>query len=149
MNSTTLKRLPGSPGCFICDNNNTNDRALKLHIMWNDETQSVHIPFEPDQSWCGYSNVVHGGLIASVMDEGMAWVVKQKSGDWAFTADFHLRYKRPLEPFKKYVVVARTDEAGGRKIQATAEILDQEGRVAAMAEAVFLPSRQARPRTSE
>ncbi len=144
-----LTRLPGSPGCFICDNNNSNSRALKLAIMWDEAGQSVRIPFEPDQSWCGYSNVVHGGLIASVLDEGMAWVVKQKSGAWAFTADFHLRYKKALEPFKKYVVVARAEGPAGRKITAAAEILDEEGQVTATAEAVFLPGRQTRPRPGE
>jgi uncharacterized protein (TIGR00369 family) len=117
--------------------------------MWDEQSQSVHIPFEPDQTWCGYESVVHGGLIASVLDEAMAWAVKQKSGAWAFTADFRLRYKKALEPFKKYTAVARMDEESGRTIGAAAEILDENGRVAAKASAVFLPSREAKPRTLE
>lgn len=141
-----LTSLPGSPGCFICDNNNSNARALKLPISWDESSQSVRIAFEPDQTWCGYESVVHGGLIAAVLDEAMAWAVKQKSGAWAFTADFHLRYKKALAPFKKYVAVGRTAEAAGRTIEAAAEILDEDGRVAAKASAVFLPSRQANPR---
>ncbi len=142
-----LKKLPGSPGCFVCDNNGANDRALKLDIMWDEQNQSVRVPFEPDHTWCGYNNVVHGGLIAAVMDEGMAWAVKEKSGSWALTVDFHLRYRKPLEPFKKYVVVANTDGGGGRKIMAAAEILNEAGESMARAEAIFLPGREAQPRT--
>jgi len=143
-----LERLPGSPGCFICDNDHSNPRALRLKIMWDEEEEAVKIPFTPDATWCGYQSVVHGGLIAAVMDEAMAWVIKKKSGEWAFTADYHLRYKKPVEPGLDYLVTARAEDLGGRKITAKAQVLDPDGRVTALAEAVFLPSAgMARPRT--
>ena len=146
---TTLERLPGSPGCFICDNDHSNPRALRLKIMWDEEARAVKIPFTPDATWCGYESVVHGGLIAAIMDEAMAWVIKKRGGEWAFTADYHLRYKRPLEPGRDYVVTARAgDDLSGRKISAQAQTQDSDGRTVASAEAVFLPAAgKARPRT--
>jgi acyl-coenzyme A thioesterase PaaI-like protein len=134
-----LKKLPGSPGCFICDNDNSNPRALRLALGWDEATQTVHIPIRPDEGWCGYAKVVHGGLIAAVLDEGMAWAVKQKSGDWAFTVDFHLRYKKPVEPGRDYTVLAEAGDLGGRKIEAQARLVDENGGLVAQAEAVFLP----------
>lgn len=146
---THLETLPGSPGCFICDNNGSNPRSLRLKIMWDEAGRQVRIAFQPDQSWCGYSEVVHGGLVASVMDEAMAWAVKQALGQWAFTADFHLRYKKPLAPGQHYEVRAEAEEGNSRKITARARVLDCDGRVTAQAEAIFLPGgRLARPRTA-
>ncbi len=145
--SESLQRLPGSPGCFICDNNDSNPRALKLKLLWNEADQTVEIPFSPDQSWCGYAEVVHGGLVAAVLDEAMAWLVKQSTGAWAFTADFHLRYKKPLNPGCAYKAVARLEKNEGRKINVSALVQDEEGRTLASAQAIFLPAGGlARPR---
>lgn len=149
MKNTMLTQLPGSPGCFICDNNGSNPRALGLKLLWDEETRTVHIPCLPDQSWCGYNNIVHGGLIASIMDEGMSWAVKTTVGDWAFTADFHLRYKKTLESGREYLVKANVVEDAGRKIMAEAIILDSDGQLCAKATATFLPVKgRATPRSA-
>ena len=137
-----LTPLPGSSGCFVCDNRGVNDRTLGLKIYWNDEDKTVHIPFTPDSGWCGFSQVVHGGLIAAVLDEAMAWAVHEKLGDWAFTVDFHLRYKKAVEPGKEYRAVAGVVEAG-RKITTEARLYDWEGKLTAVADAVFLPGKGA------
>lgn len=142
-----FETLSGSPGCVICDNNGSNPRSLKLRILWNPEEQAVHIPCVPDESWCGYAKVVHGGLVASVLDEAMAWVVKQVTGDWAFTADYHIRYKTAVAPGRQYTAVAKVTENGRRKITVRADCLDADGTVVAQAEAAFLPAKgRAEPR---
>lgn len=136
-----LTTLPGSPGCFICDNNASNPRSLRLSLLWDEESKTVCIPCEPDESWCGFSNVVHGGLIATVLDEAMAWVVKMHTEEWAFTADCHIRYKSAVAPGNRYMATAGVTESARRKILARATFLDQEGKVLAEASATFLPSK--------
>ncbi|MDL2210333.1 PaaI family thioesterase [Desulfovibrio sp. OttesenSCG-928-O18] len=142
-----MRQLSGSPGCVICDNNGSNPRSLALKIMWDEDTRTVRIACVPDETWCGYSRIVHGGLVASVLDEAMAWVVKEVSGDWAFTADYHVRYKKALEPGREYVAIAEVEHLASRKITARARFVDPEGQVAAEADAAFLPSKgRAKPR---
>lgn len=149
MDNTLLRQLPGSPGCVICDNNGSNPRSLKLRLLWNEETKCVHIPCDPDESWCGYSKIVHGGIIASVLDEAMAWAVRQNTGDWAFTAECRLRFKRPVEPDGTYVAIAGVDAIGKRTITAHANFLAPDGKMAAQASATFLPSKgRAKPRNA-
>lgn len=148
MIESNLELLPGSPGCFICDNNRSNPRALRLKLLWDDPSRTVIVDLKPDETWCGYAHVVHGGLVASVLDEAMAWAVKRQKGDWAFTADFQVRYKKPVEPEQAYQVRAKIDDPQGRLIKASAELFDSKGQVMAQAKAVFLPaSGRARPRT--
>lgn len=145
-----LIRLEGSPGCFICDNNGSNPRALGLKLYWDEVKQEVEIPFEPDQTWCGFEDVVHGGLAASVMDEGMAWVVKMATGSWAFTADYRICYKKTVLPGQKYLVRAKVSENKGRTIIAQSLLLDADGKTVAQSEATLIPAKgQARTRTAE
>ena len=148
MNTPSLQQLPGSPGCVICDNNGSNPRSLHLAIFWNETEKAIHIPCAPDATWCGYSGVVHGGLVTSVMDEAMAWAVKQVTGDWAFTVDCHMRFKAALVPGKTYTTIASVEKASPRKISAIARVLDENGAIAAQAEAIFLPSK-GRARTGQ
>ncbi len=133
-----MERLPGSPGCFVCDNDGSNPRSLRLNLMWDEEKQEVHILFKPDETWCGYSGVVHGGILASVFDDAMAWAVRQISGEWGVTADFHIRYRRPVTAGGEYTVKGRVESKKGRKAKTTAQILDTEGNVLAEADALFV-----------
>lgn len=147
MSDTVLQQLSGSPGCVICDNNASNPRSLRLKILWNAQAKTVAIPCVPDESWCGYSRIVHGGVIASVLDEAMAWVVKQVTGEWAFTAEYTIRFKAALVPDRQYTAVALVEEIFPRKILVTARFEDAEGKAAAEARATFIPVKgRARPR---
>lgn len=145
-----LRTLPGSPGCFICDNNGSNPKALALRLQYDEEARTVRIPCRPDQTWCGYRDVVHGGLVATVLDEAMAWAVKLHSGDWAFTAECRVRYKKAVTPGRDYTATAAIVEDAGRTLTAEACFLDSNGQVMAKASATFLPSKgKAQPRTVE
>lgn len=141
MNDCALQQLPGSPGCVVCDNNASNPRSLRLKILWNADDKTVTIPCVPDETWCGYSSIVHGGVIASVLDEAMAWVVKEVTGDWAFTAEYTIRFKTALVPGRQYTAVASVEEVFSRKILVAAQFVDAEGTVAAEAHATFLPAK--------
>ncbi len=136
-----LVPLPGSPGCVICDNNASNPRSLKLCLFWDETNRQVRIPCEADESWCGYDKVVHGGIVAALLDEAMAWAVRQHTGDWAFTAECSLRFKQPVRAGKAYTVIGGVSAAGKRKITAYGCVLDAEGAVAAKASASFLPAK--------
>ncbi len=141
MTNNELEQLPGSPGCFICDNNHSNPRALNLKLYWDEAGQAVRIPCTPDDTWCSFDDVVHGGLAASVLDEAMGWAVRIALGEWAFTADYHIRYKKALQPGKDYLVIASVVENKGRKITAQAKLLDADEQIVAQATAAFLPGK--------
>jgi len=143
-----LTQLPGSPGCVVCDPGGINPRSLRLPLYWDDEARCVRIPVRPDATWCGFEGVVHGGMIASVLDEAMAWAVRQATSDWAMTVDFQVRYKKPVTPDRTYEAVAEVSETG-RKIQVQARIEAEDGTVMVQASGVFLPARgRAAPRTA-
>ena len=143
-----MERLPGSPGCFVCDNDGSNPRSLRLPLAWDPDSREVNIPFRADETWCGYSGLVHGGILASIFDDAMAWATHQAIGGWGVTADFHIRYRKPVLAGKAYTVKGRVESRRGRKVRTTAQILDDEGTVFAEADALFVGKAEAGPRES-
>ena len=143
-----LTQLPGSPGCVVCDPEGINPRSLRLSLYWDAEAGCVRIPVQPDATWCGFEGVVHGGMIASVLDDAMAWAVRQAIGDWAMTVDFQLRYKKQVTPDRAYQAVAEVSEVS-RKIQVRARLEAEDGTVMVQASGVFLPAKgRAAPRSA-
>jgi uncharacterized protein (TIGR00369 family) len=106
--------------------------------MWDAENKEVRIPFRPDETWCGYSGVVHGGILASVFDDAMAWAAYQNVGRWGVTADFHIRYRKPILVGEEYTATGRVEGIQGRRTRTKAQIVDTEGRVFAEADAIFV-----------
>lgn len=109
---------------------------------------------------CGHPNVVHGGVLATLLDEGLGWLVIARLGKGvnAVTARLEVNYRRP--------VIALNDEWGralgggglvfleaevaevvdGRKAVVKGTMKDEEGKVLVEAEAVFVVPRGWKPR---
>ncbi|MDR3231422.1 MAG: PaaI family thioesterase [Synergistaceae bacterium] len=148
-NLRIMEKLPGSPGCFVCDNDGTNPRSLHLHLMWDEENGEVCVPFEPDETWCGYSGVVHGGILASIFDDAMGWAIRRSCGEWVVTADFHICYRKPVTIGRAYTVRGRVEHRGGRKTKTGAYLTDAKGVVFAEADALFVSGAEIVPQETE
>ena len=101
------------------------------------------------QDICGFPGVIHGGLLATILDEGMARTcfpaLPNKVG---MTANLTLNYRAPL-PADTYVCLrATTTKVEGRKawVEGRIESLVSEGEVPTVyveASALFIEPRQA------
>ncbi|HDQ92862.1 MAG TPA: PaaI family thioesterase, partial [Synergistetes bacterium] len=61
-----MLKLEGSGGCFVCDRSGTNPRSLGVTIYWDEDENRTIIPFTPQADWCGYKDVVHGGILTAL-----------------------------------------------------------------------------------
>ena len=57
--------------CFGCSPKN--ESGLKMEFYINKEVDRVVSWFSVPGRFCGWSNVVHGGIIATILDEAMGW----------------------------------------------------------------------------
>ncbi|MBL3538156.1 PaaI family thioesterase [Aminivibrio sp.] len=133
-----MEKMPGSRGCFVCGSPEENRRSLGVEIYWNEEENRTEITIRPDITWCGYDGVVHGGIIASVFDDAMAWAVRKTIDSWAVTGEISVRYLRPVREGKEYVVEGRVGRLSGRKITTAARMADDSGKTVAEATALFI-----------
>ena len=104
---------------------------------------------------CGYPGFVHGGLLATILDEGLARcsfpVLPNKLG---MTANLNINYKKPTVAGQYIVLRARTTKAEGRKawVEGHIETLPkkegEEATVLVEATGLFVEPRQVKVSTS-
>ncbi|PKY01788.1 hypothetical protein P168DRAFT_321358 [Aspergillus campestris IBT 28561] len=89
------------------------------------------------QDVAGHSGVLHGGVVASLLDSVMGLVLASR-GQACMTASLNVRFRRPV-PAPGAVVVQSwvKEERAGRWI-VLGEIVDQTGKVLAGAEGMFV-----------
>lgn len=121
--------------CFACGARNPHG----LHMQFErDGEAAVRCHYQPREADQGFPGVLHGGILASLLDESMAWAL------WAFdralgvTGKMEMRYRRPVPAGMPLVVLARVERARGRRIEAVARIEDASGDTLVEASALFL-----------
>jgi uncharacterized protein (TIGR00369 family) len=128
--------------CFACGDHNAQGIRMAIHV-------------EPDRSWCdlalepafqGWEGIAHGGILATLLDEAMAWAVASRE-TFAVTARMTIDYRRPVQVGAMLRVEGRVTQAKRRLIRAEADVLDaRSGATCAHAEGVYvtLPDDQQR-----
>lgn len=130
------KDLPVTRGCFVCGV--ANPSGLGLTLTSDGRTVEVAVRFRPEH--CGFSGVVHGGLLSTVLDEVMAWVIGVNTRSFAFAAELNVRFLRSVTPGCEMKVRAElTDNRRGRLFLTRGEVVGPDGVVHAEASGKFLP----------
>lgn len=115
--------------CFACGRKNPD--GLHLEFSYGDGEVSASIAFPG--KYQGYGDVVHGGLISTVLDEAMVTLLN-KMGHLAVTAELTVRFLRPARIGEKISVTAWLLESRGKHFRVAARAVDQSGAEIARAE---------------
>jgi len=134
----SLEKMPGYDGCFVCDTSGENPRSLSVNIYWDNEKEEIQIPFRPDETWCGFEGIVHGGILAALTDDAMSWALKKTTQSFGLTASLSIRYLRPVKTGGSYKAIGTVYERKGRKVHTKARIVDEKGKVHVDAKAIFV-----------
>jgi len=94
-------------GCFGCGD----DNPIGLHLRFAADGDTVRASFIPSSDHQGFGNIVHGGIIATILDEAMAWATAH-AGFWAMTGEMRVRFRRPLNIGEPSVVTACERSSG-------------------------------------
>ena len=98
--ATTLNSLEDNKCCFVCGHDNP--EGLKLQFHYHENGKKVETTFVPPKKFQGWKDVVHGGIIVTLLDEVMAKAA-QRSGYSVLTGEIQARFKNParvLEPLR-------------------------------------------------
>jgi uncharacterized protein (TIGR00369 family) len=115
--------------CFVCGQKNP--IGLKLDFVLT-EDQALETRFTPQKVHQGYADVVHGGILATVLDEVMV-NLPNRLGQRAITARMTVSLKRPARVGQELVVTARLDRETRRTIDAHATARTADGSIVAEA----------------
>ena len=123
--------------CFACGKKNP--IGLKLDFQFEGDECITHFEVRPEYQ--GYWNILHGGIITTLLDEVMAWIILHQDLP-TVTAKLSVTLKQPIPVGERITVKGRISKIhlGGRAIETEAALYLADGTLAA--EATGLSVRQ-------
>ena len=124
--------------CFACGQKNP--ISLGLKFQFNEENK-VKANFKPRKNLQGFKDIVHGGIISTVLDEAMSKVVNLKEFE-AVTAEMTVRFKKPVPINNDYIVNGIFNKKYKNLLFTEAFLQDRQETIYATAEAKFMDIRE-------
>lgn len=125
-----LTYLPTCDGCYVCGQNHP--RGLRVRFFVGTFGQ-VHTRFSPDCTQTSYENVVHGGVISTLLDELLGWPIALQTGRVAHTGELTVRFVKPMVVGHTYLATARPGTDRGGYWEGEGDIRNEEGEICAKA----------------
>jgi len=121
--------------CFGCGE--ANPDGMHLPFTWNYETRRVHGVFQLGKRYQGGTGMIHGGIIAVILDEALGKVCRF-DGVQAVTAELDVEYLRPIRVDQEIRVEAFQAGREDRNLHHEGEIRDSAGKLLARGRARFV-----------
>jgi len=125
------------PACPVCGDPAVNPNSLAVRWFWNERKRAAVGDFVPGPFHCGYANQVHGGILATLLDECLAWAGAVEFRLYCVTGDLQVRYKTPAVLGEKIMLRGVAGERWESYMRVYGEILTAQGRLIATATARF------------
>lgn len=112
--------------CFACGGSNPIGMGLEIELGEG----TAETTWTVGGDYVGWSDKAHGGIIAVLLDEVMAWACSSFDA-WAVTAEMTIRYRSPASPGEELRAVGRVTERRRRIYQVAGEVRTADGRLVA------------------
>ena len=126
-----MRKQPNSRMCFICGRDNP--AGLHLVFVEDHEAGVVRVEFTVPDRFQGYPGVVHGGIVAAILDEvaGRAVLLEGSDDDLMATLRLDVRYRGPTPTETPLVAVGWVERRSGMGAKVAGEIRLSDGTVTA------------------
>jgi acyl-coenzyme A thioesterase PaaI-like protein len=129
-----LAAVRSDHACFGCGAENPIGLRLRFALAGD----AVTAAFTPAPEHQGFHDVVHGGIISTVLDEAMAWATAA-AGLWTVTGEMQTRFRQPLLVGEATHVTATVTGQRGKIVQTSARLFrDTDGATIATAKGTFV-----------
>ena len=120
--------------CFACGPEN----SYGLKMCFESNGEKIHSRLSVKKDFRGWSNLVHGGILSTILDETMSWTVINFTGKFMLTRSMTVEFKKPVCVGAALTVTGYIKEKSSeRKVLVVAEIHDEDGDVCATSEGDF------------
>jgi len=86
------KKFVDDGWCYVCGKQNP--EGMKLEFTLKD--REVLTTYRAEKRHQGYSDVLHGGYLAMLMDEVLVYLPFKVLGVWSVTAEINMRLMKPV-----------------------------------------------------
>jgi uncharacterized protein (TIGR00369 family) len=126
----TMKDFNDDQNCFVCGKKNA--EGLQLEFCQSRHGAEIEAKVTFPARLQGWQNTVHGGLLATVLDEAM---IKSAAaaGIRTVSAELTVKYKKPALTGTPYLAAGKVLDTRGRIVLAESRICDASGTIYARA----------------
>jgi len=123
--------LPHTPNCLVCGRGNPHGLHLSLHV--EPQTGVVTTRWTPSGDQIGFQGIVHGGAVATVLDEAMVWAATWAGKRFCVAGEMSVRFRRSAAVGRTLRCEARVESAASKRpglprlIHATGRIIELDG----------------------
>lgn len=112
--------------CFVCGVENPVGLHLKIYEL---DQGIIEATFTAPQYFQCYPGVLHGGIVASILDEvsGRAHMGDPSQPRFMFTAKLEVKYRKNVPIGKPLRIVGKAGKIKGRMAESWAGIYDESG----------------------
>ncbi len=125
-----VHNLEDNKCCFVCGPDNP--EGLKIQFHYQENGKKVNATFVPPKKLQGWKDVVHGGIIVTLLDEVMAKAA-QKSGYAVVTGEIQTRFKNPARVLEPLRLEAEIENVRKKIVYARATAYRDDGAIIAEA----------------
>ena len=119
--------------CFACGG--TNPIGLRLEIALGEGSAST--AWTAGDDFVGWTDKVHGGILATLLDEVMCWA-PSSFDSWAVTAEMSIRYRSPAAPGERLTATGSVVARRRRIYEVSGEVRGADGRIVAEGRGTYL-----------
>ncbi len=121
--------------CFGCSPEN----KAGLQMSFYEEGDEVVSDWEPKPHFQGYGNILHGGIITTLMDEIASWYIFARLRTAGVTYGLEVRFLEPVFTNKGSIQLrAAFKEQNRRKTRIDVRLYDHEGNLCARGDIGYL-----------
>jgi uncharacterized protein (TIGR00369 family) len=130
------KPLPNlDKDCFGCGSENPSG----LHMTFETNGERIRTQLLVASQFRGWSKLVHGGVIATILDETMSWAAIILTKRFILTKNMTIQFQRPIYVGSSLCGFGHIKEkTGERKAIVIGELYDDQGKLCATSEGEFI-----------
>ena len=134
---TARIKQPNSRHCFVCGLENPIGLQLK---MYQTAPGVIETTYTAPQHFQGYPGVLHGGIVASLLDElsGRALMGDPSEPRFMFTGKLEVKYRKNVPVGKPLKIVGKATKSRGKMAESWAGIYAENGVLLAEATALLI-----------
>ncbi|MDI6739701.1 MAG: PaaI family thioesterase [Candidatus Edwardsbacteria bacterium] len=114
--------------CFVCGRDNPD--GLRIQFQYP-EKGVCRAEFVPLQKFQGWKDILHGGIVSTLLDEALAHAVggpaRSGGGSYSVTAELTVRFKRPVPIGQLVILEGRVIRDKGKVIECESSLKDMAG----------------------
>ena len=133
----THQLQPNSRHCFICGLENP--VGLRLRI-YQTEPGVIETTYTAPEHFQGYPGVLHGGIVASILDEisGRAHMGDPSEPRFMFTGKLEVKYRKNVPVGQLLRIIGRAGKSKGKMAEGWAGIYNEAGELLAEAKTLLI-----------